>query len=258
MNQQSLTAAPPILRGAVPFLGMSSALARDPLAVFSRARALGDVVRLAVPGRHAVVVVAHPAHIRRVLQENYGNYRRTPFHDRLKIVLGDGLVTSEGERWHRQRQLLQPAFRAERIRRFIPIMSELSASCAVRWDQAAKTGQQLDISREMSELALGIVVRCMFDQETDADDVGIGAAVHVAQGWLASRFWSVAPNWTERLPTLANRRFRRALATVNGTVERIITRRLRAANRATTFSVCCLPHRASVRSRSTRGRSAMR
>ena len=59
--------------------------------------------------------------------------------------------------------------------------------------------------------------------------MGIGAAVHVAQGWLASRFWSVAPNWTERLPTLANRRFRRALATLNGTVERIITRRLRAA-----------------------------
>ena len=75
--------------------------------MFERARALGDVVRLAVPGRHPLFVPADPAHIRRVLQENRPNHRRTPFHDRLKATMGEKLVTSEGELWDRQGRLLR-------------------------------------------------------------------------------------------------------------------------------------------------------
>jgi cytochrome P450 len=211
----------------VPLLGLLPALARDPLAVFTRARALGDVVRLAVPGRQPVFVLAHPAHIRQVLQENNSNYRRTPFHDRLKVVLGEGLVTSEGELWQQQRQLLQPAFRAEPIRRFVPIVGKLSLDWAMRWNEAGKTQQVLDISQEMSNLALSIVVRCIFGQEPPDGDAGIGAAVQVAQQWLAERFWSLTPDWTERLWTPANRRFRRALAVLDDAVQRIISQRLR-------------------------------
>ena len=223
--------APPVLRSGIPLLGVLPALARDPLAVFARARAIGDVVRLAVPGRHPVFVLANPAHIRHVLQENSGNYRRTPFHDRLKVVLGEGLVTSEGELWRRQRRLLQPAFRAERVRRFVEIMGASAAELAARWEAAAATGQVLDVSREMSDLTLEIVLRCMFGQEQRAASIAIGAAVREAQQWISDRFWSVAPNWTERLPTPSNRRFRRALATLDSAVERIIAERLGADRR---------------------------
>ncbi len=81
--ERTRAASPPVLRGGVPVLGVLPALARDALGVFERARELGDVVRLAVPGRHPVFVLADPAHVRQVLQENHANYRRTPFHDRL-------------------------------------------------------------------------------------------------------------------------------------------------------------------------------
>jgi cytochrome P450 len=222
--QQSPTAAP-VLRGNVPWLGVLPALARNPLAVFERARPLGDIVQLAMPGRHPLFVVAAPAHIRRVLQENNANYRRTPFHDRLKAVMGEGLVTSDGELWQRQRRLLQPAFRAERIRRFVESMAIAAAELAARWRNAADTGQVLDISREMSDLTLDIAVRCMFGQEQRGGDAAISAAVHAAQHWLSGRFWSLAPNWTERLPTPANRRFRRALATLDAAVGHIIAER---------------------------------
>jgi cytochrome P450 len=208
---------------------MLPALSRDPLSVFMQARTLGDVVRLVVPGRHPIIVLAHPAHIRHVLQEKHGNYRRTPFHDRLKIVIGNGLVTSEGELWQRQRQLLQPAFRAERIRHFIRMMRDVSAGFAVRWRRSAEIGEPIDISREMSDLTLGIVVRCMFGRESGDEAASIGAAVQQAQAWLAARFWSLAPNWTERLPTRTNRQFLCALAALNDAVERIISQRLRAA-----------------------------
>jgi cytochrome P450 len=214
--QQSPT-APPVLGSNVPWLGVLPALARNPLAVFERARPLGDIVQLAMPGRHPLFVVAAPVHIRRVLQENNANYRRTPFHDRLKAVMGEGLVTSDGELWQRQRRLLQPAFRTERIRRFVENMAIAAAELAARWRNAADTGQVLDVSREMSDLTLDIAVRCMFGQEQRGADAAISAAVHAAQHWLSGRFWSLAPNWTERLPIPANRRFRRALEqTPNG------------------------------------------
>ncbi len=221
-------AAAPVLRSGVPLLGVLPALGRDPLEVFERARALGDLVRLAVPGRHPVFAVAAPAHIRHVLQENHANYRRTPFHDQLKAVMGEGLLTSEDGLWQRQRRLLQPAFRAERIRRFVEIMGVAVTDLASRWQAAADAGSALDISREMSDLTLDIVVRCMFGQERRGGDAAISAAVHEAQAWLAGRFWSLAPNWTERLPTPANRRVRHALATLDAAVGRFVTERLAA------------------------------
>jgi cytochrome P450 len=221
-------ASPPVLRGGAPLLGALPALARDPLAVFERARALGDVVRLPVPGRHPVFLLADPAHVRHVLQENHANYRRSPFHDRLKVFLGEGLVTSEGELWQRQRRLLQPAFRAERIRRFVEGMGAAAVELAGRWEAAAGAGRVLDVSQEMSDLALGIAVRCMFGQERRGGDAAISEALVEVQEWLARRFWSLAPGWTERLPTPANRRFRRALAALDDAVGGIVAHRLAA------------------------------
>ena len=178
--------SPPVLRGGVPLLGVLPALARDSLGVFERARELGDVVRLAVPGRRSLFVLADPAHIRRVLQENHPNYRRTPFHDRLKAVMGEGLVTSEGDLWQRQRRLLQPAFRAERIRRFVEAMGAAALELAGRWGTAAGAGRGVDVSQEMSDLALDIAVRCMFGQEQRGGDAAISAALQEVQDWIAS------------------------------------------------------------------------
>ena len=221
------SAAPPVLHGRIPLLGVLPALARDSLAVFERAQALGDVVRIAVPGRHPLFLVAYPSHVRHVLQDKHVNYGRTPFHDRLKSVLGEGLVTSEGALWQRQRRLLQPAFRAERTRRFVETMSAAAAEVADRW-RAAEASQIVDVSDEMSGLALDIVVRCMFGQGRRGGDAVISAAVQEMQAWLSARFWSVAPDWTERLPTPANRRFRRALAALDAAVGRIVAERLAA------------------------------
>jgi cytochrome P450 len=218
----------PALRGGLPLLGLLPALARDPLAVFERARALGDLVRLPVPGRHALFVLADPALIRRVLQENAANYRRTPFHDRLKSVLGEGLLTSEGELWQSQRALLQPAFRAGRIRRFVALMSDAAEALAARWAAAAEAGRVLDISQEMSDLTLDIALRCMFGRAQHGGDAALSEAVVAAQDWISGRFWSALPDWTERLPTPANRRFRRALAVLDAAVERVVAARLAA------------------------------
>ncbi|MFC7738133.1 cytochrome P450 [Roseomonas sp. GCM10028921] len=216
----------PMLRGWLPLLGVLPALARDSLSVFERARALGDIVQLAVPGLHPVFVLATPAHIRHVLQDNHANYRRAPIHDRLKVVLGEGLLTSDGELWRRQRRLLQPAFRAERIRRFVAAMAASAVNLAEAWEAGAAHNRILDVSQEMSDLTLDIAVRCMFGREQRGGDAAISRALLEVQEWIAARFWSIAPTWMERLPTPANRRFRRALAVLDAAVEGIVTARL--------------------------------
>jgi cytochrome P450 len=213
------------MTGGVPILGLLPALARDPLAVFERARSEGDVVRLPAPLRNPLFVLSNPAHIRQVLQENAANYRRTPFHDRLKSVLGEGILTSEGELWQRQRRLLQPAFRAERIRRFVDVMASLAAGLGDRWEAAAEAGRVLDISQAMSDLTLDIAVGCMFGLDQGGGNSEITEAVQEAQDWVSARFWSLAPAWTERLPTPGNRRFRRALAVLDGAIGRIVAAR---------------------------------
>jgi enediyne biosynthesis protein E7 len=71
------------------------------LAVLAAARGQGDMVRFPLPGRRPVYHLAHPDHVRHVLQDEQANYRRTPFHERLQAVLGERLVTSEGALWQR-------------------------------------------------------------------------------------------------------------------------------------------------------------
>ncbi len=230
-------AAPPVLRGSVPLLGVLLALRRDPLAVLAEAPELGSLVRLALPLQYPVFLLSDPAGIRRVFQDNHANYGRARLHEKLKMVLGEGLVTSEGELWRRHRRLLQPAFHAYRTRGFVSIMGALSTAMAERWE--AREGSVVDVAVEMSELTLAIITRCMFGQGQEAGGDAVSAAIQVAQERFAARVWALTPDWVERLPAPANRRFWRALATLDAEVERIIADRMAAGDPGTTCSACC-------------------
>ncbi len=165
-------------RKGAPVVGLWPALARDVLDVLERLRATaGDLVRLATPGGPPLIVVKHPRDIRRVLVENAPAYGRRPFHDRLKIALGDGLWNSEGALWTRQRRRLQPLLHARAL--------------AERW-RAAGAGAVVEAERDLSHLALGIVSRALFGDEADHGDVS--EAVAVAKAEVARRqFWPVNP-----------------------------------------------------------------
>ncbi|MCW2242418.1 cytochrome P450 [Azospirillum canadense] len=210
----------------MPVVGLLPQLRHDALAVFQTAqREHGDFVRLQVPGRRPVILIGHPDYVRRVLQDHHANYGRTPFHDMLKPVLGNGLVTSEGELWRRQRRLVQPAFQSKRIRSFVPVMAAAAAETAERWQRVAQADMRIDLAAEMSCLTLTIILRAMFHR--DDRHAGIGNAVQMVQEQLASRFWSLTGLF-HGLPTPANRRFRRALATLDAAVAAIIAERSEA------------------------------
>ena len=81
---------------------------RDPLQFYMNAARYGNVVRFAL-GPWSSYAVFHPDHIKYVLQENNHNYGRSIFVSMLKPLLGEGLLTSDGDFWRRQRRLAQPA-----------------------------------------------------------------------------------------------------------------------------------------------------
>ena len=99
---------------------------RDPIGMMRRqTERHGDIVWMRF-GPVRYVVVNHPDGVRRILVENAANYAKSESYKGLKLVLGEGLVTSEGELWKRQRKLAQPAFHRERLMAFASQMCDLT------------------------------------------------------------------------------------------------------------------------------------
>lgn len=116
METISTSPAPPVpLHPGLPVLGNTLAFLRDPLATLRTLQQRYDrVVHLRIGGRHQYLVM-QPEDAKHVLQENHRNYGRSPAFNVLKIFLGNGLLTSEGDFWRRQRRLAQPAFHRQKL-----------------------------------------------------------------------------------------------------------------------------------------------
>ncbi|MFM7137507.1 MAG: cytochrome P450 [Planctomycetota bacterium] len=209
--------------------GDLEALARDTLGEFCRRSRQGPIVPLKI-GLTRGHLVSDPALIRHVLLDNDTNYdKHTPGFDAVRVVLGEGMLTSGGAFWKRQRRIAQPAFHGESVRHFGPIMTRMANECADRWDEAAGRGEPVDACTDMMKLTLRIVAETLFgdDMADDADE--INRVFPTILACLAARVASPIrpPLW---IPTANNRRLRPALDSLNRIVERLIaTKRRRLA-----------------------------
>ena len=206
------------LHGGWPILGAYPGLRRNVLQELENAATKGDLVRLALPALPPVFLVNCPDGIRHVLQGAAETYGRSRFHDQLKPVLGEGLLTADGETWRRQKDLLQPHFGASAVRRFVPAIAAVVQSRSAIWSAGGPAGTEIDVAEDMSALTLEIILRCMFGR-ADTDDISL--AIRIAQSHIAARFWRVI-EWPVWLPTPANRRFAGAIAAIDGAVDRIL------------------------------------
>ncbi len=209
-----------------PLLGVLPQLRRNPLRLFiAAARAYGDVVCLPA-GSKRVYLVNHPDHIKRVLQDNHRNYRLTPFYGKLRPIFGEGLLTSEGDLWHRQRHLIQPAFHRQRLEGLGTLMTAAAATMLGRWEVLAAKGEPLDVAKDMGRLTLGIVVRAMFGVDGSGRTEGLSRSIAQLLETAVKRTTALT-DLGERLPTPRNLRFRRALRTLDEFVSGIIEDRRR-------------------------------
>jgi cytochrome P450 len=110
-------------------------------------------------------VLSHPQHVRHVLVDRASNYVKGLGIERVAILLGKGLMTSEGDLWRGQRKALQPAFHRNAIARHVNAITAANARLISAWDHAAATGGTIDLSHDVSTLTLEIVLRAIFGDD---------------------------------------------------------------------------------------------
>ncbi len=208
-------------RGVWP-VGQMYAFSRDPLALLKGlARDYGDVARFRA-GPHSVYLLSHPDYVRDVLVTNNARFKKGRALQRAKRLLGEGLLTSEGEFHRRQRRLAQPAFHRQRVAAYGRVMVEYAERASARW----RDGEELDISEEMMRLTLAAVGKTLFDAEVESDADEVGSALTEVMnlfGYLMLPFSELL----EKLPLPPRRRFLRARARLDAVIYRIIEERRR-------------------------------
>ena len=204
-----------------PIVGMLPAFRRDPLAfLLEIGREYGDIAHFKLGPQH-VVFLNNPDYIKDVLVTRHKHFKKGRGLERAKQMLGEGLLTSEGEFHLRQRRLAQPAFHRERIAAYGEVMAHYADRAQSRWTNSAT----LDVAQEMMHLTLAIVGKTLFDadvEDREADE--IGAALSDAMALFRSVSLPGA-DLIERLPLPSVRRFRKARARLDATIYRLIDRR---------------------------------
>jgi cytochrome P450 len=128
----------------------------------------GDIYRVYAPGRKSYTyVINHPDDVKRVLVSNHRNYTKGVGLDRVKILLGNGIMTSEGDLWKRQRYMMQPMFHRRVVTEFARTIDAANERFIAKWEAQAARGELVNITDDMSELTLDIVLRSIFGPDLD-------------------------------------------------------------------------------------------
>ncbi|MER6071449.1 cytochrome P450 [Streptomyces sp. NPDC001817] len=142
------------------------------------ARTYGGITRHRADGE-TVYLLNTPEYARHVLKDNGANYTKegTPDDAMLRPLLGNGLLTSNGDDWARQRQLTAPAFRPSSVRTFDGIVTEATSGMLERWRPAIEAGTPLAVDEHLTALTLGILTRAILGADLDGIGEGFGRAV---------------------------------------------------------------------------------
>jgi cytochrome P450 len=191
----------------------------DPIQFMSRiTQDYGDTVFFTL-GPQKVYLLNHPDHIQEVLATHPYQFRKGLGLQVAKSLLGEGLLTSEGEFHMRQRRLAQPAFHKQRVNAYAKVMVDYGLQMRERW----KEEETLDIHKEMMELTLAIVAKTLFGADLSREEIGlIGKSLHDAM--VAFRFHMMVPfpQFMKALPLPVNIRFKKAVGQLDKMIYRII------------------------------------
>ena len=214
----------------LPILGSALDLKNDMLGTAYRAMLeYGDVVRFTVgpPGRfqEEAFGVFHPDHIQRVLAGSADRYiKNDGVYIELRGLLGDGLLTSEGDDWKRQKRMIQPIFTHRRVAGYVPMMAAETAVAVARWAEYASSGKALDLNDEMARLTLAVVGKALFGADVDGAVPVIRRSVPFLSERAIQRAlipFHVPEGW----PTPANRKAARYQKALYDVVDELIAAR---------------------------------
>jgi cytochrome P450 len=131
-------------------------------------REYGNVVSLNQPDGRTAYFVNDAVEVRKILTRRYAKYEKGPGFERVKMLLGNGLIVSDGDVWRRSRTMIQPAFSRQNIHRLMTVMVECCDRRAVHWADAAVAGRALNITEETCDFALELILISTFGDDYDS------------------------------------------------------------------------------------------
>ena len=194
---------------------------KDPTTFLTRLSKLGDITSFRM-GPQQAYFINHPDYVRDLLVTNSNKFMKGRALQRAKTLVGNGLLTSEGEFHLRQRRMIQPAFHKKRIEDYARSMVEFAERLSAEWQD----GETRDVDKEMMRLTLRIVARTLFsaDITNETDEVGKAMTDLVEMfNFLLLPF----AEWLEKLPLPHTRRLSRARETLNSIIFQFINERRR-------------------------------
>ncbi len=211
------------LHPGLPLIGNTLDFVRNPLdTLLAIQRQQHRVAHLRIAGRHQYLVLK-PEDAKHVLQENHRNYGRSLAFQILEIFLGNGLLTSDGDFWRRQRRLMQPAFHRQKLVALAQTMIVETAN----WIDELKqhnTNRPVNVSQAFMDITMRIVCKTLFGSEVTTQFDGLSVALdtlnYMANERIVSLF-RVPMHW----PTPGNIRFRRASRQVDDFIYNLINQR---------------------------------
>ena len=186
------------------------------------AREYGDLARIDVV-RTPLFLATHPDLVKDVLVTNNRLFGRGRGHLRMKLLLGDGLLTTDGDVHRRQRRLVQPAFHRQRVESYGDTMARRAEELAGRW----RDGSTVDVLDEMMGLTLVIVANTLFGATVDDEVEEIGSALTAVFEMFGFALMPFSELF-DRVPIPTTIRLRRARARLDATIYRIIAERRRS------------------------------
>ncbi|HZC66281.1 MAG TPA: cytochrome P450 [Candidatus Dormibacteraeota bacterium] len=209
----------PVSTGRRKFSGQLGPVRRDPLGFFTHcAKTYGDITGMRY-FNFRVFFINHPDYIEDVLVNNARKFHKGRVLQANKGVFGEGLLTSEGSFWLRQRRLAQPAFHRARIATYAETMVQYTQRMLESW----RDGEECDIHEEMMRVTLQIVGKTLFDADVTKDAREVGQSLELLME-LSADFGKtiMIPEW---VPTVHNLRKARAIRKLDKIIYRIIEER---------------------------------
>ena len=130
--------------------------------------AYGDIVSMTRRNGRLAYFINDPAEVRRILVRRHGRYVKGPGFERVKMLLGNGLIVSDGDVWRRSRTMIQPAFSRQNVHRLIEVMVRCCDNRALRWAAAAEDGEPVNITAETSDFALELILVSIFGDDYES------------------------------------------------------------------------------------------
>ncbi|GAB2593749.1 cytochrome P450 [Spirosoma areae] len=211
------------LHPGLPLVGNTWAFFRHPLSTLQTLqRQQHRMVHLRIGGRHQYLVFS-PEDSKHVLQENHRNYGRSPAFQVLKIFLGNGLLTSDGEFWRRQRRLAQPAFHRQKLAALAQTMISETANWLDELN-SFNPNQPVNVSQAFMDVTMRIVCKTLFGSDQANQLKGLSSSLDTLNYMANERLLSpirLPISW----PTPGNRRFRQAGIQVDSFIYGVIDQR---------------------------------